>query len=289
MDCNCGRSNRRKTFAAARKNLRCGSTKGTVPSPLPECPKGSVLLSFEGRRYRPVQSPQRKIIPILFYVRVPLFVPGNRIIGGALTAVRGGDHPAATQVLYCLALMNKTPEDPKDASNTMKQFVVLLAANQQRLYAYVFALVPDYNEAEELVQSTSAILWKKFDQFTPGTNFGAWAMRIARNEVLAYFRQQKTARMRFSEVAVECLSDDLDAMGNEVDERFEALALCLEKLPERHRNIVRLRYKEGVSAKEVAQHKGRSVSAIFKTLNRLHRTLFDCIQSQLGVGKGESS
>ena len=55
----------------------------------------------------------------------------------------------------------------------------LLLENRHRMYGYIFSLVRNRADAEDLLQETSITLWEKFDQFDPETDFIPWAFRVA--------------------------------------------------------------------------------------------------------------
>ena len=59
-----------------------------------------------------------------------------------------------------------------------EEFTRLLLENQKRIWGLVLSLVPRGSDADDVMQETCAVLWRKFDQFEAGTNFGAWALRI---------------------------------------------------------------------------------------------------------------
>ena len=46
-------------------------------------------------------------------------------------------------------------------------FVALFVKNQRRIYGYILTLVPDCNEADDLFQQTSMVLWEKSGEFRP--------------------------------------------------------------------------------------------------------------------------
>ncbi len=185
--------------------------------------------------------------------------------------------------------MNESTRLPKDGNNEIQRFVKLLLANQRRIYGFIFSLVPDPNEADELLQVTSITLWEKFDQFIPGTDFAAWANKIAHFKILTHLKRRRTASKRFSTVAVEAIAEDYSKLGDEPDQLSDTLNRCLKKLPERHRKLVRLCYEEDSTISSVAQVLERSVSSIYKILNRIRRSLLECIQLEMQREEGESS
>ena len=56
------------------------------------------------------------------------------------------------------------------------EFAGLVRLHTGQVLAYINALVLDWNDADDLFQETCLVLWQKFDEFRPGTNFLAWAL-----------------------------------------------------------------------------------------------------------------
>ncbi len=64
-------------------------------------------------------------------------------------------------------------------------FTRLLLQNPERVAGLIFSLVPRGTAAADVLPETCAVMWRKFGEFSPGTNFGAWALRIARFQVMS--------------------------------------------------------------------------------------------------------
>ena len=76
------------------------------------------------------------------------------------------------------------------------EFAGLVRLHTGQVLAYINALVLDWNNADNLFQETCLVLWQKFDEFRPGTNFLAWALHIANFKVMK-FRTQESRRGAF--------------------------------------------------------------------------------------------
>ena len=73
----------------------------------------------------------------------------------------------------------------------------LFVKNQRRIHAYILTVVPDYNEAADLFQQTSMLLWENCRKpFRPMGDFVRWACHIALNVVRNY-RVKKRSRPAF--------------------------------------------------------------------------------------------
>ena len=91
-----------------------------------------------------------------------------------------------------------SPVPPPDDSSSpqVDAFVRLLGQNQRRIFLYVMSLVPNWNDAEEIIQETNLVLWREFARFELGTNFTAWACKVALHQVLAWRKRVKRNRPR---------------------------------------------------------------------------------------------
>jgi RNA polymerase sigma-70 factor (ECF subfamily) len=102
----------------------------------------------------------------------------------------------------------------------IERFVRLLALCQRRIFVYAMSLLHDPDDAEDVLQETNLVLWKKFKEYEPGTDFARWASRIAYHEALRVRRKKGRSRQRFSDDFIETtLSADCERTMGERDDR----------------------------------------------------------------------
>ena len=70
------------------------------------------------------------------------------------------------------------------------EFAAQLGRHQGQLFGYIHSLVRDLDDADDLFQQTSLVLWDKFDQFDASRSFVCWACGVARYEVLNFLRRE---------------------------------------------------------------------------------------------------
>jgi len=162
-------------------------------------------------------------------------------------------------------------------------FVQLLTQYQLRVQLFILSLVPNRDDAEEILQETNLVLWRKFDEFQPGGDFRAWAFRVAYNKVKAHYERTGRDRLRFGEKALERLADLAASEQSDGDptELLELLRQCKEQLSEADLDLITRRYEPGATAASVARQVGRSIAAVYKAVVRIRRTLHDCIERAL--------
>lgn len=168
------------------------------------------------------------------------------------------------------------------AQPSASQFVSLFTANYRRVYGFIRSLVVDPIDAEDVLQETSSVLWSKFNEFEPGTDFGAWALRVARFQVMKH-RGKRRERPQFGDELFEQIADDIQQMSSEVDRQQDALRHCMSLLPVKDRQVIQMRYEHETSVKQIAQQVGVSERGVYRLISELHGKLLGCIRRTLAL------
>lgn len=156
-------------------------------------------------------------------------------------------------------------------------FVRLMGENQRRLSLYVLSLTGNWNDAEEILQETNLVLWREFHRFEPGTNFTAWAHRIAFNQMLAWTKKRRRDRLSFSPDFLEAIASETPTTGDGLEDRLRLLRECIQKLPVKQREMIRFRYAENLSIDDVAVRCETTANAAYRALSRIRKLLHDCV------------
>lgn len=170
-----------------------------------------------------------------------------------------------------------SPSGPSEA------FVLEMVSCQNRLHVYILSLVVDKQQAMDILQQTNLVMLKKAADFQPGTNFGAWACRIAHYEVLAERRRKSRDRMLFDDEVLNLLAEDARGQLKDIDERAVALDECLKQMTSDQRRTLIERYSPNGSVQGMAEAMGRTPNAVSLTLHRLRTALADCIRRRLAA------
>ena len=176
--------------------------------------------------------------------------------------------------------MNPDADTPLDRS---KHLMLLMTQHQRRIFGYIYTLVPNRTDAEDILQETSLVVCEKFEQFKPGTDFAAWACQIAYWEVRRARQKFARAKVVFNQEVVDAISETAVELAPERSARHEALAKCLQKLHPRDRELLLTRYEPGSGVEAAAQRSGRTLEAAYKALARLRKLLHDCVSNQLSA------
>ncbi len=171
--------------------------------------------------------------------------------------------------------------DRSPASN--EEFLRLFAETNHRIYGFIVTLLPHPGEADDVFQRTSVVLWRKFAEFRPGTDFVRWACRVAQLEVMNHRRAARRDRLQFDEPLIARLADERLEHEGLLRARSAALAGCLRRLAEADRALLRLYYDANLTIPEIAGRLRRPANTLYKALQRVRRALRRCIDARLAA------
>ena len=161
------------------------------------------------------------------------------------------------------------------------EFLKLLATHERALAACVHALLPVWEDAEEVLQETRVALWRQFGEFLPGSDFLAWGRTVARYIARGRLRRNGMARRVFADDVAEALYGEIVRPAEREDRRLAALEACSQSLGPDARELLRRCYVEGTKIKEIAGALGRSLDATYMAIGRIRRSLMECIERRL--------
>src|SRR3954447_4529472 len=140
-----------------------------------------------------------------------------------------------------------------DETEARKRLIALITRHQRQVFSYIYVLVHNRSDAEDLLQETSLVICEKFNEFKEGTDFVAWACQIAYWRVR--YSRQKFARSKvvFDQDILDVVAQTASALAGELDDRHEALAHCLQRLHPRDRDLLIARYEPGGTVDEAAR------------------------------------
>lgn len=166
-------------------------------------------------------------------------------------------------------------------------FEILVREHAEMLQMYLRCVVRDPVAVDDLFQETMLTAWKTLERFDRSRPFGPWLRGIAGKLVLAHRRRSARNMMLCDEQVLEHLEGRHAALGrmpgDTLDDKLDGLRQCLELLPARYREAVRLRYTEGLHGANLAEKLEISGEATKKRLQRGRARLLDCMQRKLAA------
>jgi RNA polymerase sigma-70 factor, ECF subfamily len=160
-------------------------------------------------------------------------------------------------------------------------FAELIARHRSELYGYIYAVVRNWEDTDDLFQSVCLVLWSKFELFRPGTNFFAWARQIAKNKIGNFVTSKRSPTYVTAEL-VDILTEGVAKPYDDGAEAYlAALRRCREKLAAADDELLQLRYVDDLNAVEIADRLQRLRPNVSRSLNRIRRWLLECVRMEL--------
>jgi RNA polymerase sigma-70 factor (ECF subfamily) len=159
--------------------------------------------------------------------------------------------------------MTKEKGEADESSLTLEE---IFASMERPLLAYVYHLMNDRDEAQDIVQESFLRLHQHFDEVRQPS---AWLYRTSRNLAFSYKRKHGKV-IPFSPIVGEDDSPSMEQIDEQPlpDDRTERLEsvglamLCLDRLAEDMRILVQMKFVEGLSYKEMATTTGMSIGNV---------------------------
>jgi RNA polymerase sigma-70 factor (ECF subfamily) len=167
------------------------------------------------------------------------------------------------------------PETPEES------VIALITRHQVALYSYILPLLPNRTMADDVLQETNLVIWRKAAEYDPARPFMPWACGIARFQVMAARRDAARDRCVFHPELVELLATEDEPDLESAEAMNHALRDCLGELPEAKRELILHRYHEEANVNEMAARRNVSAGALSVQLHRIRQLLESCVQGKL--------
>jgi RNA polymerase sigma-70 factor, ECF subfamily len=154
-------------------------------------------------------------------------------------------------------------------------FDVLYRRYLNRVYGYAFYQLRDHHDAEDATERTFLAALHALPEFrAEGATFRAWLFRIAHNTILNARRSRFRRRTEPLPDGLERIAPNADPAGLVVDaDEARRVLKAVAELPEDRRQVVLLRFVDGLSSREIGQVMDRSEGAARVLLHRALRDL----------------
>lgn len=164
-----------------------------------------------------------------------------------------------------VGLVKKTPDNYKE----------ITVRYQGKLFAYLYRLIGDKDEAEDLLQNVFIKTYRNLDSFDTNRKFSSWIYRIAHNEAVNFIKRKSLKRFisleNITSAKDKLESADLEDNAHESWIRKETnkeVDEAIKKLPFKYRQVLVLRYYSDKSYEEISEILGRPVNTVGTLIKR---------------------
>lgn len=156
-------------------------------------------------------------------------------------------------------------------------FMHYFMKDRNRIYRFVFYLLPNEADAEDAFQQASIVLWKSFSDFDQDREFFKWACGVAYHAVQNYRRKTKRRCVNLDDDVLELIASEQMKSSPRSRYRLELLQECIALLKKSDRKLLQDVYQEGASAQAAAERMGRAVQTVYNRLNIIRKGLLECV------------
>lgn len=158
---------------------------------------------------------------------------------------------------------------------------------QSKLFAYLYRLVGNKEEAEDILQNVFVKVYKNINRFDTKRKFSSWIYRIAHNEAVNFLKKRGRRRVVSFE-DIETSKDKLDTASlakSPIDawiskELKIEMQRALDKLPAKYKEALTLKYFLDKSYEEMSEILGKPVNTVGTLLNRAKKKLMEIMKKE---------
>ncbi len=119
------------------------------------------------------------------------------------------------------------------------------------MYHTACNMIKDDVIAQDIMQEAFIKAFKKIDTYNGNATFGSWLKRIVINQSLDWIKKQKLETVELNEQVVNFPENETWDISNSIS--LATIYNCMEQLPNKCKNVVKLYLLEGYDHQEVAQ------------------------------------
>jgi RNA polymerase sigma-70 factor (ECF subfamily) len=179
-----------------------------------------------------------------------------------------------------LHLLSRVAEGDRQA------FQELYVCYHRRLARFLTRLTRGYPIAEEIINDTMYVVWRKAAGFRGQSQVSTWIMGIAYRRALKALKRESAAAL------VPYMPGDEDAQAadptRQADELREWIGHALDQLPAEQRMVIEFTYYLGLSCQEIATIMECPVNTVKTRMFHARRKLRTALPLQGGLADGET-
>jgi RNA polymerase sigma-70 factor (ECF subfamily) len=148
----------------------------------------------------------------------------------------------------------------------------------RRLCLFVFGFTEDENASQDVVQELFINLWINRHRISIRETVSGYLFRSARNASLNYLRSNRNKQKVLNELQLEDTQTESENTENE--EFLSKLQTCIDRLPERTRQVLVMNRIQGLKLTEISEKLHVSVKTIKNQIWKSLQYLRVCLQTK---------
>jgi RNA polymerase sigma-70 factor (ECF subfamily) len=154
-------------------------------------------------------------------------------------------------------------------------------AERHSLMGFIYGMVRDLPASEDIFQEVWIRLAEAEERGEAIADSAKWCRGVAKNLILHYWRDQRNAKVRPDSELLDLVAQALDEHQDEWAGRKQVLLECIGCLPDKSKQLLQMKYDQGLSFAAMAERLKHSVDGLKMALVRVRRSLQECVQRKL--------
>jgi RNA polymerase sigma-70 factor (ECF subfamily) len=162
----------------------------------------------------------------------------------------------------------------------------LINRYQRKLFIYLYRLIGNKEETEDLLQNVFLKVYKYCDNFDTQRKFSSWIYRIAHNEAVNYIKRKNIKKF----ISLEDFVSDKDRIETKSNtkspmevwmskELRNEMKEALKKIPDKYREVLEMRYFAEKSYEEISKILKKPVNTVGTLINRAKQRLESVVKA----------
>lgn len=169
-------------------------------------------------------------------------------------------------------------------------YATLMKRYKKAVYFMILKMIRDADDSEDLTMEAFAKAFKNLHRFKKDYTFSTWLFRIATNNTIDFIRKKKLKTMSLNttlsddggnSVNIDVEDDDNNPQDEFIkSQRIEMVRIFVDKLPDKYRRLVELRYFQELSYEEIAQELEKPLGTVKAQLHRSRELLYEIAEGK---------
>lgn len=166
-------------------------------------------------------------------------------------------------------------------SEAVQRMTIEWTRAQPSVARFVNSFLRDRVEADDALQEVALVIVERFEDWDSNRPFVGWALGIARRVVMTHLRlKYRDRQIQFSD-AVDHVAESFQRLEPQTELMKDSLSDCLGRVRGHSRQVLSLRYTEGLELTQIAERLAMTASNVGVLLYRVRATLRKCIDGRL--------
>ncbi|MFN4261974.1 MAG: RNA polymerase sigma factor [Gemmataceae bacterium] len=166
-------------------------------------------------------------------------------------------------------------------SDLLKALTTRFVADRHALVGFIYGMVRDPAVAEDIFQEVWIRLQEATERGQVIADPARWCRGVAKNLILHHWREKRVGKVVVDSELLDLVEQALNEQPEDWRDRRQALMECIDQLPDQSRQLLRMKYDEGLSFAAMAGRLRRSVGGLKMALCRVRQALQECAERKL--------